>query len=94
MGKTIRRKDLKNRGYYSVSSTRGEHTEEQSNKIFHSDIPKRWSGISSSVKERLASIIRNKTRVLKKKAMVGDDAVDDYRGKTSRAMSNKNHQFD
>lgn len=80
MGKTIRRKTVKNNGYYDVTSRkpRGNTCQtEVSNNIFHSDKPKRWKGISSEVKNVQAKISRSDKRLIAHKALRLESSYED-----------------
>ncbi|QPI13778.1 hypothetical protein MYO4S_00022 [Serratia phage 4S] len=68
MGKTIRRKDIVNKGHYYASRRQApKHVSDETvaDNIFHSDKPKRWSGLGSSVKEDQNMVARSDKRRIK-----------------------------
>lgn len=94
MGKTYRRKDVKNEGYYfDQSSSRGEHSKDIADNIFHSDKPKRWSGLSAGVKERQNEISRMEKRKIKNRVMSGNEPMYDKTDKTVKSKANANLQY-
>lgn len=93
MGKTIRRKTVKNRGYYSFSSTRGSVSEEISDNIFHSDKPHRWSGISSTIKEEKNTIFRAEKRIAKHKSMKDFESEHDLTDMTCKKKANEGFKY-
>lgn len=64
MGKTIRRKTLKNKGYYfnRRQAPDGVSGDTVADNLFHSDKPKSWRGINPSVKEDQNAIARSARR--------------------------------
>ena len=93
MGKTYRRTDVKNNGfYYSQSSTRGQHSDEVADNVFHSDKP-RFGDISSDVKSRQNEIARMEARKIKNRVMAGGEPEYDKTDKTVRSKANKNWAY-
>lgn len=94
MGKTIRRKDIKNDGYYyDQSSTRGEHTPEVADNIFHSDKPKNWKGIYPEVKNRQNEIARMEKRKIQQRVLSGGEPEYDKTDKTVRTKANTGFEY-
>lgn len=72
MGKTVRRKTLKNNGYYDKTSRTARAYVDPSDvadNIFHSDKPKRWKGIDSEVKTAQAKLSRTDKRHILNKVL-------------------------
>lgn len=92
MGKTYRRTDVKNNGYFTQSSTRGQHSNEVSDNIYHSD---KYQGndISSDVKSRQNEIARMEARKIKNRVMAGGEPEYDKTDKTVRSKANKNWAY-
>ena len=89
MGKTYRRKDIESKGeYWNYSSGRGEVDKETADNRFHSDKPKRWSGLSSGVKERQNEIARMEKRKIKNRVMSGVEPMYDKTDKTVKSKAN------
>lgn len=68
MGKTYRRKDIKSKGEYwsgRRQAPAGISDETVADNIFHSDKPKRWKGLDSTVKEDQNRYARADKRRLK-----------------------------
>lgn len=94
MGKTYRRKDIESKGeYWNYSSGRGEVDQETADNMFHSDKPKRWSGLESEVKERQNEIARMEKRKIKNRVLSGAEPMYDKTDKTVRQKANKCYQY-
>lgn len=87
MGKTYRRKDIKNEGFYYSQGETPEDIKHADN-IYHSDKPKRWSGISSGVKERQNEIARMEKRKVQNRVMSGGEPMYDKTDKTVKSKAN------
>lgn len=93
MGKTIRRKGLSNNGYYTISPTRGEHSDEVANAIFHGDSVRNWSGVDSGVKEEQNKIARMEKRKIQNRVMSGKEPMYDKTDRTVRYKANTGYQY-
>ena len=93
MGKTYRRKGVKNEEYYTYSTTRGEHTPEVSDAVFHGDSVRRWTGIDPEVKDEQNKIARMEKRKIKQRVMSGSEPMYDKTDRTVRSKANKHHQY-
>lgn len=93
MGKTIRRKDLKNNGYYTISPTRGEHSDKVADAIFHGDSVRNWSGMDSGVKKEQNKIARMEKRKIQNRVMSGTEPMYDKTDRTVRSKANKCFQY-
>lgn len=94
MGKTYRRTDIKNNGYYDQSSVRGgKVADDVADAIFHSDKPTRWNGLEPEVKSRQNQIARMEKRKIKNRVMSGGEPMYDKTDKTVKAKSNTAYHF-
>lgn len=94
MGKTIRRKDIKNDGFYTIQGTRGgEVSDEIADARFHSDRPKRWSGLDSEVKNRQNEIARMEKRKIQQRVLSGGEPEYDKTDKTVRTKANTGFEY-
>ena len=93
MGKTIRRKSVKQGEYYTYSSTRGDHTPEVANAIFHGDSVRNWSGMDSGVKKEQNKIARMEKRKIQNRVMSGTEPMYDKTDRTVRSKANKCFQY-
>lgn len=84
MGKTIRRKGVNQGEYYTISSTRGEHSPEVANAIFHGDSVRNWSGVDSGIKDAQNKIARMEKRKIQNRVMSGKEPMYDKTGRTVR----------
>ena len=94
MGKTYRRKDIKNNGfYYGDPETDTPEESKLADIVYHSDKPKRWSGLESEVKERQNEIARMEKRKIKNRVLSGKEPMYDKTDKTVRQKANKCYQY-
>lgn len=92
MGKTIRRKSVKQGDYYTYSSTRGEHSPEVANAIFHGDSVRNWSGVDSGIKKDQNKIARMEKRKIQNRVMSGKEPMYDKTDRTVRFKANAGYQ--
>ncbi|QOI66553.1 hypothetical protein [Erwinia phage FBB1] len=93
MGKTIRRKSIKHGDYYTFSRTRGEHSPEVADAIFHGDSVRNWSGLDSDVKSEQNKIARMEKRKIQNRVMSGKEPMYDKTDRTVRSKANKCFQY-